>query len=160
MTGNGEEIPHVDLWVMEQGQPVRVSSWNALGQGRVVLFAVPGAFTPGCSNVHLPGYVDHADELSAKNVDVVACLAVNDPWVLNAWSQSQGAEGKILMLSDSNGEWTRALGMEVDTSARGLGPMRSKRYVAIIEDGVITHLDIDRRGAIEATTCEAVLKRL
>lgn len=160
MTGKREKIPHVDLWVLEQGRPVRVSSREVLGQGRVVLFAVPGAFTPGCSSVHLPGYVDHADELSAKDVDVVACVAVNDPWVMNAWSQSQGTEGKVLMLSDSDGEWTRALGMDLDTSARGLGPMRSKRYVAIIEDGVIAHLDIDRSGTIEATTCEVVLKRL
>ena len=136
--------------------PVRTA--DALGTGKVVLFAVPGAFTPGCSRVHLPGFVARADELKAKGVDTIACVAVNDAWVMDAWAKSQGVGDKILMLADGSGAFTKAMGLELDVSAVGLGS-RSKRYASIIENGVITSLDIDESG-ITASACEAVLDKL
>ena len=129
-----------------------------LGRGRVAFFAVPGAFTPGCSRVHLPGYVQNLGRLRASGVDTVACVAVNDAWVLQAWADSQGAEG-ILMLADGNAAFTRAMGLEADMSGYGLG-IRSKRYAAIVEDGVVTSLEVEAKGGIDVSSCESMLTRL
>jgi peroxiredoxin len=114
-----------------------ISSAELLGSGRVVLFAVPGAFTPTCSSVHLPSYVESASELSATGVDRIVCLAVNDPFVLAAWGASQGVGPEITLVSDGNAEFTEAIGMAVDASRAGMGT-RSKRYAMVIEDGVVT----------------------
>lgn len=138
--------------------PTNVRTGEVLGTGKVVLFAVPGAYTPGCSRVHLPGFVEQADELKAKGVDRIVCVAVNDPFVMDAWGKDQGAGDDIVMLADGNGDFTRAMGLEFDGSAFGLG-LRSKRYAAVIEDGTISSLEVDDSG-IDVSSCSAVLQRL
>jgi glutaredoxin/glutathione-dependent peroxiredoxin len=155
----GDKIPDVEVRVMNaEGAPETVKSGEVLGTGKVVLFAVPGAFTPGCSKIHLPGYVANADALTAKGVDTIACIAVNDAWVMDAWAKDQGAEGKVLMLADGSGDFTKAMDLVMDGSGFGLG-LRSKRYAAVIEDGVIQSLDIDE-GGVSATACEAILEKV
>lgn len=154
----GDQIPDVELKTMGENGPEAVRTGDVLGQGKVVLFAVPGAFTPGCSRVHLPGFVNQAEELKAKGVSTIACVAVNDAWVMDAWAKSQGADGKILMLADGSGDFAKAMGLQMDGSAFGLGT-RSKRYAAVIENGVISSLEVDEKG-ITLSTCEAVLDRL
>ncbi len=124
-----------------------------------MLFAVPGAFTPGCSKVHLPGFVAGADELRAKGVDTIACVAVNDTWVLDAWARANDVGDKILMISDGNGEFTRAMGLEMDGSGFGLGT-RSRRYAAVIEDGVITDLEVEEGGGVNVSSCENILTKV
>ena len=134
----GDKVPDVEVRTLgADGMPQPIRTGEALGTGKVVLFAVPGAFTPGCTKIHLPGFVKGADELRAKGVDTIACVAVNDAWVMDAWAKSQGADDKILMLADGNGEFTEAMGLVFDGGVVGLGS-RSQRYAAIIEDGVIT----------------------
>jgi peroxiredoxin len=154
----GDKLPDVELRTMTADGPTAVSSLDVLGKGKVVLFAVPGAFTPGCSNVHLPGFVEGGDELKAKGVDTIACVAVNDPFVMDAWGKAHGVGDKILMLADGNGTFTDAVGMVLDGSGFGLGS-RSKRYAAIIEDGVVTSLEVDG-GAIEKSTCSNLSLKL
>ena len=156
----GDKIPDVEVRVMNaEGSPEAVTTGDVLGSGKVVLFAVPGAFTPGCSKVHLPGYVANADELKAKGVDTIACIAVNDAWVMDAWAKDQGAEGKVLMLADGSGDFAEAMDLVMDGSGAGLGK-RSKRYAAIIEDGVITSLDVEEPGPITVSACEAILEKV
>jgi glutaredoxin/glutathione-dependent peroxiredoxin len=157
---NGDRIPDVEVRTMSaEGAPEVVKTGDVLGQGKVVLFAVPGAFTPGCSKIHLPGYVANADELKAKGVDTIACIAVNDAWVMDAWAKDQGAGDKVLMLADGSGEFAEAMGLVMDGSGYGLGN-RSQRYAAIIEDGVITSLDVEDSGGITVSACEAVLEKV
>jgi peroxiredoxin len=153
----GDRLPDAELRTMTPDGPSVVKSSEVLGTGKVVLFAVPGAFTPGCSNVHLPGFVERADELKAKGVTTIACVAVNDPFVMDAWGKANGADD-ILLLSDGNGEFTAAMGLELDGSGSGLGK-RSKRYAAIVEDGVLTSLDVDEAG-IDLSTCSNILLKL
>lgn len=155
----GDAVPDVRVHVLdENGRPSPVTTGEVLSTGKVVLFAVPGAFTPGCSKIHLPGFVERQGELREKGVDTVACIAVNDPWVMKAWADGQGAEG-ILMLADGSGEFARAMGLEFDGSGIGLGA-RSQRYAAVITDGVITQLDVEAGGGIDVSSCSAVLERL
>jgi glutaredoxin/glutathione-dependent peroxiredoxin len=154
----GDRLPDAELRTMTPDGPTVVKSADVLGAGKVVLFAVPGAFTPGCSNVHLPGFVERAGELKAKGVTTIACVAVNDPFVMDAWGKAYGVGDDILLLSDGNGEFTAAMGLELDGSGFGLGK-RSKRYAAIIEDGVLTSLDVDEKG-IDLSTCSNVLLKL
>jgi peroxiredoxin len=154
----GDKLPDVELRTMTAEGPAAVSSLEVLGKGKVVLFAVPGAFTPGCSNVHLPGFVEGGDELKAKGVDTIACVAVNDPFVMDAWGKAHGVGDKILMLSDGNGTFTEAIGMVLDGSGFGLGS-RSKRYAAVLEDGVVTSLDVDGL-AIEASACSNLMLKV
>src|SRR5262252_3777785 len=137
---SGDKIPDVEVRTMGAEGPQSVRTGDVLGKGRVVLFAVPGAFTPGCSKIHLPGFVANADELKAKGVDTIACIAVNDAWVMQAWGESQGVGDKILMLADGNADFTKAMGLAFDGGGIGLG-VRSQRYAAIVEDGVITSLE-------------------
>ena len=133
----GDRIPEIDVRIMRDGAPAVVSSSELLGSGRVVLFAVPGAFTPTCHRQHLPGYVDRAAELSAKGVDTVVCISVNDVFVMDGWGEAAGAGESIVMVADPDADFTKAVGMEVDVSGAGLG-IRSKRYAMVIEDGVVT----------------------
>jgi len=130
-----------------------------LGQGKVVLFAVPGAFTPTCSDHHLPGFVMQADEILAKGVDRIACVAVNDVFVMNAWGSAQGTGDKILMLSDGLGEFTAAAGLELDLSGPGLGT-RSRRYAAILQDGVVQELFVEKDTGVDVSGADKVLKAL
>ena len=155
----GDKIPDVEVKTLGPEGPQTVKTGDVLGSGKVVLFAVPGAFTPGCSKIHLPGFVKDADSLSAKGVSRIACIAVNDAWVMDAWAQSQGVGDKILMLADGNGDFARAMGLEFDGSGIGLGS-RSQRYAAVIEDGVITSLDVESKPGVDVSSCQAVLGRL
>ena len=155
----GDKIPDVEVKTMGAEGPQSVRTGEVLGSGKVVLFAVPGAFTPGCSKIHLPGYVQHGDELKAKGVSTIACVAVNDPWVMQAWADAQGATGKIVMLADGNGEFTRAMGLDVDLSVAGLGS-RSQRYAAIIDGGVITSLDVEPNPGVDVSKCENILAKI
>ncbi|MDP1876387.1 MAG: peroxiredoxin [Actinomycetota bacterium] len=156
----GDRIPDVEVRVMNaEGRPEAVMTGDLLGTGKVVLIAVPGAFTPGCSRTHLPGYVAQADDLTAKGVQAIACISVNDAWVMDAWSADQGAQGKVLMVADGNGEFAKAMDLVMDGSRSGLG-LRSLRYAAVINDGVITSLDVDEPGRIVASTCEVVLGKV
>jgi len=155
----GSQIPNVTLHVLgENGMPSPVNSLDVLGKGKVVLFAVPGAFTPGCSMVHLPGYVKNQAALRAKGVDTIACVSVNDPWVMDQWGKASGAEG-IVMLADGAGVFTNAMGLAMDGSAFGLGA-RSQRYSAIIENGVVTELNVEEGAGITVSACEIVLEHL
>ena len=156
----GDRIPDVDVRVLNaDGAPEVVKTGEVLGTGKVVLFAVPGAFTPGCSKVHLPGYVANADDLKAKGVTTIACVAVNDAWTMGAWAESQGAGDKIVMLADGNGDFAEAMDLVMDGTGIGLGK-RSKRYAAVIEDGVITSLDVEEPGKMEVSVCEAVIQKV
>lgn len=154
----GDTIPDVEVHMLgDDGRPHPVQSSEVLGSGKVVLFAVPGAFTPGCHMLHIPGFVQRGDELAAKGVDKVVCTAVNDAWVMGAWAEAAEASD-IVMLADGNAKLAEAMGLVLDGSGAGLG-MRTKRYAAILQDGVIQNLDVDE-GGIEVSTCEAVLERL
>jgi glutaredoxin/glutathione-dependent peroxiredoxin len=155
----GEKVPDVEVFVMgPEGGPQKVTTGELLGSGRVVLFAVPGAYTPGCSKVHLPGFVEGASELKGKGVDKIVCIAVNDAWVMEAWGKEQGVEDDIVMVGDGSGTFAEAMGLVMDGSGFGLGK-RSKRYAAIIEDGTVTNLAVDDSG-IELSSCSNVLSLL
>lgn len=154
----GDPLPDVELRTMTPDGPGTVRTSDALGTGKVVLFAVPGAFTPGCSNVHLPGFVQNAAELRAKGVDTIACVAVNDVFVLDAWGKAHGADD-ILLLSDGNAEFTEAMGLVQDGRGFGMG-WRSKRYAAVLEDGVVRSIDVDEAGKVDLSTCSNILFKL
>ena len=125
----------------------------------MALFAVPGAFTRTCSERHLPSYVTHAAELKAKGVDAIACVAVNDQFVMSAWGKERGAEDKIVMLGDGSGDFARAMGLELDRVREGMG-MRSQRYSMLVEDGIIKTLSVEQPGQFEVSSAEAMLKAL
>ena len=155
----GDKIPDISVQIMTADGPRPIQTGEALGEGKVVLFAVPGAFTPGCSKVHLPGFVQQADALTDKGVDRIVCVAVNDAWVMDAWGREQGVGDKILMLADGSGEFTRAMGLELDGRAFGLG-MRSQRYAAVIEDGLVARLDVEEKPGVDVSSCASVLAAL
>lgn len=155
----GDSLPDVELRTMVHKSPQPVRSRDVLGKGKVVLFAVPGAFTPTCSDHHLPGFVLRADDLRAKNVDTIACISVNDPFVMGAWGRDQKVGDDVLMLADGNGEFTRAMGLETDMSGAGLGS-RSQRYAAVIQDGVVTALFVEPERGLKVSSAEAVLATL
>ena len=155
----GDPIPDVQLQVFEGGAPRPVRSSDVLGSGRVVLFAVPGAFTPTCSDHHLPGFKIRADDLKAKGVDTIACLSVNDAFVMGAWARAQGIGDDIVMLADGNAEFTKAMGLELDATAAGLG-IRSQRYAAIVEDGRISQLFVEPERGLSVSSAESVLEAL
>jgi glutaredoxin/glutathione-dependent peroxiredoxin len=155
----GDKIPDVEVRTMGEEGPVAVRTGDVLGKGKVVLFAVPGAFTPGCSRIHLPGFVQQAQDVTDKGVDTIACIAVNDAFVMDAWGKDQQVGGSIVMLADGNGDFTEAMGLVMDGTGIGLGK-RSKRYAAIIEDGVIKSLDVETAPGVDVSSCAAVLSRL
>ncbi len=153
----GDKIPEHTFGIMGEDGPTGISSADIFSGKKVVLFAVPGAFTPGCSMTHLPGYVVHYDNIIAKGVDTVACISVNDPFVMGAWGDAQNAEN-LLMLADGNGEFTGKIGLELDGTGFGLGS-RSQRYAMIVDDGVVSLLNIDE-GEIKVSAAEAILDAL
>jgi len=155
----GSKIPDVTIHLLgADGMPQPVSSLEALGKGKVVLFAVPGAFTPGCSKVHLPGFVQRFNELKAKGVESVACISVNDPWVMDAWKQSQSADG-ITMLADGNGDFAAALGLEMDGSAFGMGK-RGQRFSLVVNDGIVEQVNVEAPGDFNVSSAEYMLGQL
>jgi peroxiredoxin len=155
----GDRIPDVKLMTMTGDGPKPVQSGEVLGTGKVVLFAVPGAFTPTCSDYHLPGFVLRSDDLKGKGVDAIACVAVNDPFVMGAWGEAQDVDGSVMMLSDGNGAFTSAVGLELDGSGFGLGT-RSRRYAAILEDGVVRELMVEAGPGLDVSSADAVLAKL
>jgi glutaredoxin/glutathione-dependent peroxiredoxin len=157
--GVGERIPDVQLKMITENGTETVSTADVLGKGRVVLFGVPAAFSPTCSDVHLPGFVTHADEILARGVDRIFCTSVNDPFVMTAWARSQRAGDKVTLLADGNGDLARAMGLEIDLSRAGLGT-RNKRYAAVMEDGIITQLALEDATGLEVSSAEAVLSSL
>ncbi len=155
----GDTLPDVELRMMVDGAPATVSSAKVLGAGRIVLFAVPGAFTPGCSNLHFPGYVELASSIAATGVDAIACISVNDVFVMDAWGKAQGA-GAILLLADPDAAFAKAVGMDVDASGFGLG-IRSKRYAMVISNGVVEAFLPEEDGfGVLASTAACVLDQL
>lgn len=155
----GDRIPDVKVSVPTAEGPKPVQTADLLGHGKVVLFAVPGAFTPTCSDYHLPGYVLRADELKAKGVDTVACVAVNDAFVMGAWGAAREVGDKVVLVADGSGEWTKAVGLDIDLSGGGLG-LRSKRYAAIIEDGTVTDLAVEDGLGLDVSAVEKILEKL
>jgi Peroxiredoxin len=156
----GDKIPQCpSLKVMGEKGPQGVTTSELFDGKKVVLFAVPGAFTPGCSKSHLPGYVTLADKIKEKGVDSIICMAVNDAFVMDAWGKAQNAE-EITMLADGNGDFTKALGLELDGTGWGMG-QRCKRMAMIVEDGVVKHLAIEPPGSsIVESSAETILKLL
>ena len=156
---SGEKMPSGTFGVMTASGPGSMSSDELFAGKKVVLVSVPGAFTPTCSLNHLPGFVDQADQLTAKGVDTVACMAVNDVFVMDAWGKDRGVGEKVVMLADGNGEYSRALGLELDASGFGMG-MRGQRFAIVVDDGVATHVAIEAPGEFEVSKAEAILEAL
>ena len=154
----GDRIPDSILTRMTEQGPQPVSTNDYFGGKKVVLFSVPGAFTPTCSAQHLPGYVDHVADFVARGVDAIACVAVNDVFVMHAWGKNANADG-IDMLADGNGEFAVALGLELDASAFGMGK-RSQRFTLIADDGVVTDLMVEAPGEFRVSSAESVLAAL
>ena len=155
----GAAIPKAQLTIMGENGPTPVSSTELLGAGTVVLFAVPGAFTPTCSAQHLPGFVEHHDALLAKGVDRVVCMAVNDVFVMDAWAKASGVDGKLVMAADGNGDFTAALGLELDASAFGMG-RRSQRFALIARNGQVEKVFVEGPGEFRVSSAEYVLDNL
>ena len=155
----GDRIPEAALAHMTGDGPAPLSTADVFKGKKVVLFALPGAFTPTCSAKHLPGFVEKAAEIKAKGVDTIACLSVNDPFVMGAWAKDQNVGDTVLMLADGSAELTKAMGLELDLTPRGFG-VRSDRYAMIVEDGEVRLLNREEPGAFEVSSAEAVLKAL
>ena len=154
----GDRLPDATLHVMADGRPTAVSTSELFHGKKVVLFAVPGAFTPTCSQAHLPGYVVNADKIKAKGVDSIVCVAVNDAFVMDAWGKDRNAD-ELVMAGDGNADFTQALGLEMDGTGFGLGN-RSQRYAMVVDDGVVTTLAVEAPGAFEVSKAEAILEAL
>lgn len=154
----GDKIPSAKLKIMGEKGPQDLTTEALFNGKKVVLFAVPGAFTPTCSAAHLPSFVVNADKIKAKGVDTIVCLAVNDAFVMDAWGKAQNAE-ELVMAADGNGEFTKAVGLELDGSGFGLGH-RSQRYAMIVENGKVTALNVEKGGAYEVSSAEAIMKAL
>jgi glutaredoxin/glutathione-dependent peroxiredoxin len=155
----GDTLPQVNL-MTTTADGIAPTTTNDIFKGkRVGLFAVPGAFTPTCSAKHMPGFKAHADELKAKGLDAIACVSVNDAFVMKAWAKDQGVDGEIIMLADGNGEFTKALGLELDGSRFGMGG-RSLRYSLVAKDGVVEQLNVEEGGEFKVSSAEYLLEHL
>jgi len=155
----GDRIPSATLMTMTGDGPQQVRTDDFFAGKTVALFAVPGAFTPTCSAKHLPGFKDKAAELRAKGVDQIACVSVNDAFVMGAWGESQGVKDEVALLADGNGDFTKALGLEMDGSKFGMGP-RSQRYSMIVEDGVVKSLNVEQAGEFRVSSADYLLEQL
>ena len=155
----GDKMPQGQFTRMGANGPEPVTTDDLFRGKKVVLFSVPGAFTPTCSAKHLPGFIQQADAIKAKGVDTIACMAVNDVFVMGAWGQSSKADGKVIMLADGNGEYARALGLELDASKFGMGT-RGKRFSLIVQDGVVKQLNIEPPGEFGVSSAETALQQL
>ncbi len=156
----GNRLPEATFKVVTPSGPGTKTTGEVFSGKRVVLFAVPGAFTPTCHSNHLPGFLQNLDAFKAKGVDLVACTAVNDVFVLDAWAAATGAQGKILFLADGNGDFAKAIGLDLDATGIGLG-LRSKRYAMLVEDGVVKVLNIEEAASnAEQSSAAAILAAL
>src|SRR6266481_2173487 len=156
----GDKVPSATLRMLGPEGPKPITTEELFAPGKkVVAFALPGAFTPTCSAKHVPGFVAEADKFKAKGVDTIACISVNDAFVMGAWGKDQKADGKVMMLGDGNGEFTQAMGLTMDGSKFGLGT-RSQRYAMVVQNGVIKDLFVEKPGSFEVSSAENVLKHL
>ena len=156
----GDKIPDCTLKTMGDKGPLDIATQDIFSGKKVLLFAVPGAFTPGCSLTHLPGYVVNADKIKAQGVDTIACMSVNDAFVMGAWADSQGiGKDEIVMLGDGNGDLTRQLGLTMDAKGFGMGE-RSQRYSMIVKDGVVSQLNVEQPGEFRVSSAEHLLAQL
>ena len=155
----GDKLPSVTLRYVTPDGVKAVTTEEFFGGKKVALFGLPGAYTRTCSERHLPGYVTHAAELKAKGVDTIACLAANDHFVMNAWGKERSADDKVVMLGDGSSDFTRAIGLELDRTKEGMG-MRSQRYSMLVENGVVTALNVEQPGQFDVSSAEAMLKAL
>jgi peroxiredoxin len=155
----GEKIPNATLKTMADGQMKDVTTAALFAGKKVVLFAVPGAFTPTCSKQHLPGFVEKAAAIKAKGIDTIACVSVNDAFVMDAWGKDRSAGNAVLMLADGNGDFSKAIGLDFDGSGIGFG-VRSQRYAMVVEDGVVKSLFVEQPMKFEVSSAEAVLAAL
>ena len=155
----GDKVPSVTLRYVSPDGVQAVTTDDFFRGKKVALFGVPGAFTRTCSERHLPGYVSHADELKAKGVETIACIAVNDQFVMDAWGKERGAAGKVVMLGDGSGDFVRAIGLELDRIKEGMG-VRTQRYSMLVEDGVVKALNVEQPGQFDVSSAETMLKAL
>ena len=155
----GDRVPSVILNYMTEKGPKSITTEELFSGKKVVLFALPGAFTPTCSKSHLPGYVVRSDDLFAKGVDRIVCLSVNDAYTMGAWGKDQNVENRILMIADGNAEFTRAAGLEVDLSAGGMG-LRSQRYAMVVDDSVVKLLNVEAPRKFEVSDADTILNGL
>ncbi len=155
----GDHVPDATLIKMTEAGPQPISTSALFGGRTVALFCVPGAFTPTCSAKHLPGYITHADEMRAHGVDEIVCVSVNDTFVMDAWSQSSGAAGKVTMLADGNGAFIKALGLEMDASKFGMGT-RGQRFSMLVKDGKVEQLNVEEPGAFKVSSAEHLMEQL
>jgi peroxiredoxin len=155
----GDRVPEATLTVMTPEGPSGQSTTTLLGAGTTVLFAVPGAFTPTCSARHLPGFVERAAEIRAAGADRIVCMAVNDVFVMDAWGKAVGVGDSIVMAADGNGDFTRALGLEMDATGFGMG-RRSQRFAMIVRDGTVEHLMVEGPGEFRVSSADSVLEKL
>jgi peroxiredoxin len=155
----GDHLPEANFTTPSAEGPQGLTTDQVFKGKTVVLFALPGAFTPTCSARHLPGFKDHAEAFKAKGVDTIACLSVNDAFVMGAWAKSQGIDGEVLMLADGNADFTRKVGLESDASKYGMG-VRSQRYALVAVDGVVKTLDVEQAGEFKVSSAEHVLSQL
>ena len=155
----GEKIPSAKLKTMTAEGPKDISTDDIFNGKRVVLFAVPGAFTPTCSAKHLPGFVEKAADIKGKGIDTIACLAVNDAFVMGAWGKAQNTGDKVLMLADGAAAFTKQLGLDLDLTGPGMG-VRSKRYAMLVDNGTVKALNVEAPGAFEVSSADAILKAL
>lgn len=156
---NGEKMPSGSFSVMTESGPGSMTTEELFAGKKVVLLSVPGAFTPTCSVKHLPGFVEQADDLLSSGVDTIACMAVNDVFVMDAWGKDRGVGDTVVMLADGNGDYTRALGLEMDASGFGMGT-RGQRFAIVVDDGVATHVAVEAPGQFEVSKAEAILASL
>ena len=156
---NGDRIPESSFMTMGEKGPQPISTDEIFKGKKVILVSVPGAFTPTCSNKHLPGYIQKYEEFKQKGIDTIACMAVNDAFVMDAWGKAQGATGKVLMLADGNGEFAKKIGLEMDASKHGMGT-RGKRFSAIVEDGVVKELNVEAPGEFNVSSADATVCQL
>ncbi len=155
----GDKIPSATLMQMKDGSPKPVKTDELFAGKKVAVFALPGAFTPTCSAKHLPGFIRHAGEFKQKGVDAIACVSVNDVFVMGAWGDQQGAGDKVMMLADGNGELTKALGLEMDATKFAMGK-RSQRFSMLVDNGVVKQLNVEEPGAFAVSSAEHMLKHL
>ncbi len=155
----GDKLPTIDLQLMGADGVETISSDKLFGGKKVVLFALPGAFTPTCSASHLPGYVVSSDDIFARGVDLIVCLSVNDAFVMGAWGKQHNADDRVMMIADGSAHFTRAVGLELDLDARGMG-IRSQRYAMVIDDGVLETLNIEAPAKFEVSDAQTVLSTL
>jgi peroxiredoxin len=155
----GDKLPQGKFTRMTQDGPRPITTDELFAGKTVVLFSVPGAFTPTCDAKHLPGYIEHAADFKSKGVDTIACTAVNDVFVMNAWGKASGVGDKILMLADGNGDYVKALGLDLDATGYGMGH-RGQRFALVVKDGIATHVDVEGPGEFKVSAADFVLKHL